>query len=649
MNYRREIDGLRAIAVLSVIFFHAGFEIFSGGFVGVDIFFVISGYLITTIILKELKEDQFSIVNFYERRARRILPALFFLMFICLPFAWYILVVPADMKNFSQSLIAVSTFISNIFFWSGSGYFDNTSELKPLLHTWSLSVEEQYYIFFPLLLSLMWSRKKQKAFYYVFIFFFLGIILMQIMIQSAPKFTFFMLPTRSWELLFGAISAFYLLFYNHHLKEKYQQLLSIFGGVLIVYAVFSFDKYTLFPSLYAVIPTLGTVLIIIYATNSNYIGKFLGGNILVGIGLVSYSAYLWHQPLFAFSKIWSVSNLSNLVSISLILITFVIAYVSWSYIEKPFRDRKKISRLNIFYLSVSGLLFFIAVGVIGVLTNGFELRSVSRQFMAFDYDMGKLGYEKCKDSALISAGLTFCLKQPNKITNAVILGDSHAEDKFYGVSNNVPWKNWAIIGNSSCPPVLGISVEGDQKGCLDKSQAAIQWIINNKTIDTVILSFYGNYALTTAYAADHLKNMFGPDTIKITSNEIQSQNKQELFYYGLAKATKNLLDANKNVIFFIDVPELPFFPIDCVKDQSSCQIPLIDVLNRQNLYRQLMVKLKQDFPKIKIFDPLAMFCRDDICTYKRDDSILYRDSHHLTLMGSDYYGSQFTKWLKNNE
>ena len=148
MNYRREIDGLRAIAVLSVIFFHAGFEIFSGGFVGVDIFFVISGYLITTIILKELKEDQFSIVNFYERRARRILPALFFLMFICLPFAWYILVVPADMKNFSQSLIAVSTFISNIFFWSGSGYFDNTSELKPLLHTWSLSVEEQYYIFF---------------------------------------------------------------------------------------------------------------------------------------------------------------------------------------------------------------------------------------------------------------------------------------------------------------------------------------------------------------------------------------------------------------------------------------------------------------------------------------------------------------------
>lgn len=148
MNYRREIDGLRAIAVLSVIFFHAGFEIFSGGFVGVDIFFVISGYLITTIILKELEQGHFSIVNFYERRARRILPALFFVLLICLPFAWSLLIVPSDMKNFSQSLISVSVFISNIFFWFGSSYFDNTSELKPLLHTWSLSVEEQYYIFF---------------------------------------------------------------------------------------------------------------------------------------------------------------------------------------------------------------------------------------------------------------------------------------------------------------------------------------------------------------------------------------------------------------------------------------------------------------------------------------------------------------------
>ena len=160
MNYRREIDGLRALAVLPVILFHAGFETFSGGFVGVDVFFVISGYLITTIILAELEQGRFSIVNFYERRARRILPALFLVMLVCIPFAW-IWLLPSDMKDFSQSLIAVAIFASNILFWRESGYFDTAAELKPLLHTWSLAVEEQYYVLFPLFLMLFWKLGKR--------------------------------------------------------------------------------------------------------------------------------------------------------------------------------------------------------------------------------------------------------------------------------------------------------------------------------------------------------------------------------------------------------------------------------------------------------------------------------------------------------
>ncbi len=161
MNYRREIDGLRALAVLSVILFHAGFETFSGGFVGVDVFFVISGYLVTTIILAELEQGSFSILNFYERRARRILPALFLVMLVCVPFAWFWLL-PSDMKDFSQSLVAVSVFASNILFWRESGYFDTAAELKPLLHTWSLAVEEQYYVLFPLFLMLFWRLGKRS-------------------------------------------------------------------------------------------------------------------------------------------------------------------------------------------------------------------------------------------------------------------------------------------------------------------------------------------------------------------------------------------------------------------------------------------------------------------------------------------------------
>ncbi len=208
MDYRREIDGLRALAVLPVILFHAGFKIFSGGFVGVDVFFVISGFLITTILLSELEAGNFSLINFYERRARRILPVLFFVMLLCLPFAW-IWLIPDDMKSFSQSVVAVSLYASNILFWGTSGYFDSAAELKPLLHTWSLAVEEQYYLFFPVFLMLAWRFGKRWIFNCLVFVFILSLALAQWWSSSMPMAGFFLLPARGWELLIGAFVAFY--------------------------------------------------------------------------------------------------------------------------------------------------------------------------------------------------------------------------------------------------------------------------------------------------------------------------------------------------------------------------------------------------------------------------------------------------------
>ena len=217
MKYRAEIDGLRALAVLPVILFHAGFEWFSGGFVGVDVFFVISGYLITTIIISEMAEGKFSIANFYERRARRILPALFFVMAVSIPFAWLWLT-PTDLANFGQSLVAVSTFSSNILFWLESGYFDTSAELKPLLHTWSLAVEEQYYILFPIFLMLTWRLGIKRILILLSIIFLISLGVAQYGAYHFPTATFFLLPTRGWELLVGVFAAFYLK-YNTHLKS----------------------------------------------------------------------------------------------------------------------------------------------------------------------------------------------------------------------------------------------------------------------------------------------------------------------------------------------------------------------------------------------------------------------------------------------
>lgn len=372
MNYRREIDGLRALAILPVIFFHAGFKIFSSGFVGVDVFFVISGYLITFIILTERQAGTFSLLKFYERRARRILPALFVVMAACLPFAW-LWMLPKDLYEFSKSLGYVSLFASNIFFYGQSGYFDSATELKPLLHTWSLAVEEQYYLLFPISFLLIWKLGKQWG---------AGIIL-AVMVASfgyaewgshfRPEAAFYLLPSRLWELLVGVLVALYL-FNDPERKASAitAELASVVGFLLVVCAVFTLDKNTPFPGLYALLPTSGAALIIIFTTPRTWVGRLLGSKALVGIGLISYSAYLWHQPIFAFARHRSLDEPSAMLFLVLSVITFALAYLSWRYVERPFRDRNAIGLSGILSFGLIGAVLFSFVGMVGKSNHGFE-------------------------------------------------------------------------------------------------------------------------------------------------------------------------------------------------------------------------------------------------------------------------------------
>lgn len=361
MDYRREIDGLRALAVLPVILFHAGFETFSGGFVGVDVFFVISGYLITTIILAELEQGKFSIVNFYERRARRILPALFLVMLFCIPFAW-VLLTPADLNSFAKSLVAVPLFVSNVFFWRDGGYFETAAELKPLLHTWSLAVEEQYYVLFPLFLMLFWRLGKRWIFVSLGLVFVASIAIAQWGAYAQPTAAFFLLPTRGWELLIGAFAAFYLAQAN---RKDYGQTISEVAGwlglALILYAIFAYNKATPFPGFYALIPALGTMLVILFATQHTTVGKFVGNKAFVCVGLISYSAYLWHQPVLAFARHWSKEPDKFLI---LLLVAFVltISYFSWKFIERPFRAKDRFDRKFVFIASFVAALVIILTG-----------------------------------------------------------------------------------------------------------------------------------------------------------------------------------------------------------------------------------------------------------------------------------------------
>lgn len=432
MEYRREIDGLRALAVLPVILFHGGFETFGGGFVGVDVFFVISGYLITAMILAEKENDTFSLLCFYERRARRILPALFLVIFACLPFAW-LWMLPNELKSFSQSVVAVSIFASNIEFLRTSGYFDAAAELKPLLHTWSLAVEEQYYVLFPLCLLLTWRLGKPWILAMLAVIATVSLATAQWGSVANPSAAFYLLPTRGWELLVGAFVAFY---FSREIKWQPSKRIGEVGGLLglllLAYAVFAFDKQTPYPSIYTLIPTIGTALIIICATRQSVVGKLLGNQLFVGVGLISYSAYLWHQPLFAFARLKSLGEPSNLSMTVLALTAFTLAYFSWKYIEKPFRSRQQFSRKQVFLYGSVGSAMFVLLGMLGHFSSGFAFRDPPGYLPKNYYqDVKFIPTQKfgIDGRACLSESASICeVAAFAGAKNILLLGDSHSAD-----------------------------------------------------------------------------------------------------------------------------------------------------------------------------------------------------------------------------
>lgn len=375
MQYRREVDGLRALAVVPVILFHAGIAGFSGGFVGVDIFFVISGYLITSIICNELAAGTFTIAGFYERRIRRILPALFFVILACLPFAWWLLL-PHELMAFGRSIIAVVVFVSNILFWQESDYFAADSELIPLLHTWSLAVEEQYYVLFPLLLMFCWKLGMRWLLTLIALLAALSLGLAIAMASGwgdDPAANFYLLPSRVWELMAGAACAFYLR-HAPVLEGALGQALSLLGLLLIVGSIIWLDNTFPFPGIYAIPPVLGTALIIISAHANSWVGRLLSLKALVGIGLLSYSAYLWHQPMFAFARLYLADEPPLMTMLGLSALAFVLAFISWRFVEKPFRNRHNFSRRQIFSIALVGSSILILLGIAFMLMEGMPER-----------------------------------------------------------------------------------------------------------------------------------------------------------------------------------------------------------------------------------------------------------------------------------
>ena len=344
IKYRPEIDGLRALSIISVIIYHAqikvnNFQLLKGGFIGVDIFFVISGYLITSIILQELSIDKFSFKKFYLRRIRRIIPALIFIIIIFLPFGWFYLI-PGAFTDFSKSIIYSLGFSSNIYFYiSGQEYAATNALLKPLLHTWSLAVEEQFYILFPIFFYFVYKYFKK----YLFILLILSLIVSLSLANSEiinTSLNFYILPTRSWELLSGSILAYFQIKYGRlNTDKKIYKIFPSLGLLSILFSFFYFDNTTPHPSIITMVPIIGSCLIIWFSNNNEIVTRILSFKVFVFIGLISYSLYLTHYPVFAFARIQNIYDNHWFTPLLLIFIVITLSLISYYFIEKPFRQK----------------------------------------------------------------------------------------------------------------------------------------------------------------------------------------------------------------------------------------------------------------------------------------------------------------------
>jgi peptidoglycan/LPS O-acetylase OafA/YrhL len=633
IKYRPEIDGLRALAVLPVVLFHADFSTFSGGFVGVDVFFVISGYLITSLILSDIAKGKFSYSNFYERRARRILPALFLVILCTLPIVWWFYL-PADLKDYAESVAAIPLFLSNFVFESQSGYFERATDIKPLIHTWSLAVEEQFYLFFPAILLVMLRFTKDWVFHLILVLSVLSLMLAQWGIYNAPTDTYFLLPTRIWELLVGSLVAIYLFKAD---DRRISDLGCAIGIAMILFSVFAYDGETPFPGLSALLPTLGTCLFIIFAGPKTITFQVFSNRHIVLLGLISYSLYLWHQPIFAIVKYQSAEELSVILRMSMIALAIVLAFVSWKYIEAPWRDASRVSRKTLIIASVGFSLFFIQFGIIGALKDG-DLYRFDQKTMAISSPVSGAGcpIRKTPEKACL-------IGDADMEPSIVILGDSHASALSHSFDQNLKSVGKSAYSYTSgwCPPFIDVDVSNDdKKDCATVRNAGLQRAFTDDNIKTVVLhAEWANYTTGTRWG--RRSERFVSDEF---STQLNTAENQRVFARGLERTVSQLTKAGKAIVIVGSVPEynvnIPnFLAIHYSKTGllNGTRFPITQVeYNHRNAGVQNAFDHLAESQNLSFVDPFSLFCPLNRCQKFGDDQqILYTDGNHLSLAGAN--------------
>jgi peptidoglycan/LPS O-acetylase OafA/YrhL len=664
--YRPEIDGLRAIAISAVILYHAQITIlghipFKGGFIGVDIFFVISGYLITSIILKELvTTGSFSFKYFYERRIIRILPVLVLTILASLPFAW-IYLLPSSFVDFSKSILYSLGFTSNLYFhYSGQVYGAENGLFKPFLHTWSLSIEEQYYFLFPLVFFFFFKYFRKYLIYILILVFILSLGLADWGSRNHPSFNFYILPTRVWELIAGSILAYFEITKGHRSKNlNLNSILPVIGFILIIYSIIYFNDKMFHPSFYTLFPVAGACLIIWFSNKGELITRILSSKLFVRTGLISYSLYLWHYPIFAFARINDVFDGGIIYKLIFVLITIILSITTYNFIEVPSRNRKK-KTVRIFYYIYFTTIFLITINLLSLFYKGFSFRvpELLRDDLSKRFHLVNEKNEKCQNHP---DGCSFNATSNKKI---FIVGDSHMAALAYDLKDRVISKsyqfNTSIFGGCLFFPGFN-TVEIKTKKitrCDNKYFSNLEKKFEKEKNSIIILG--GRYPL---YLSNNLFNNqeggiegYEYSTKLLPVNE--RSNIKDEFIFSLKKISLNnyviliypipevgwnlpkkiLSQINKNLLFLSNEPINKITTSYKVyKNRTKSSFELLDSIQDNNIYRVY---------------PHTLFCDKIIrgrCLTHDDKHTFYTDTDHPSLKGARMINDLIIKEIEKIE
>ena len=631
IRYRPEIDSLRAISVIAVIIYHAkinffGSQLFAGGYLGVDIFFVISGYLITSIILKELqKKKSFSFRNFYLRRARRILPALFFLVFCCIPASWLILM-PSSFVDFSKSVYFSLGFSSNFYFYfTGLEYGAINGLLKPLLHTWSLAVEEQYYILFPILLVLGFLFFKKRINIVILSLLLLSLIFAEFFSLKNSNLNFYILPSRAWELLAG--SALVILESKRNFKpsDLTSNIFCLMGLGLIFFSFIYFYEPVPSPSIKNTVPIIGTLLILIFINKKTLVTRLLNNTLFTGLGLISYSLYLWHYPIFSFVR--NLRAAQGIVEYSLTgILIFLISIISYFFIEKPFRDKKFISNKVFIKIVIISLSLLILSSFIIIKNKGFKNRFPNYDSLSTDY------YKYLTEVRIKKYELGNPQFIDSKKKNILIIGNSHARNTFNALKLNKNLFNtleFSILDLSiDCVENIFIKFEF----CDEVKMTKLQKKIFNDSEVIILSTRFREVDINSLEKIIHLTRKFKKQIVLTTKNPSFYFENYLTFLDKFYIENKRLPNAEETIIL-----EKKYFRSMNEKDK---------ILNKR--IEDISINLN-----VRLLKKIDLFCdkKTERCVFltKNNDKILF-DADHYSLNGAKYIGKKifYLNWLGLN-